>query len=115
MNATEQRSVGSDRNQRTAWPRTEFGAPARKIYFATFAGLIALLLLTVVASRLHLGPLNPVIALTIAVAKMLLIILFFMHVRYSARLTWVFVIAGFFWLGILVVLAMGDYLTRGWG
>jgi cytochrome c oxidase subunit 4 len=55
-----------------------------------------------------------VVALVIAAVKALLVILFFMHVRYeSQKMAWVFVIAGFFWLGILLALTMTDYLTRG--
>jgi len=57
--------------------------------------------------------LNIVAALTIAVVKMLLVILFFMHVRYSSRLTWIFVAAGFIWLLIMLDLTLSDYLTRG--
>jgi cytochrome c oxidase subunit 4 len=41
-------------------------------------------------------------------------VLFFMHVKYSTRLTWVVVIGGVFWLGILLTLTFGDYLTRAW-
>jgi len=43
-----------------------------------------------------------------------LIILYFMHVRYSSRLLWIFVCAGFFWLGIMFALSFSDFLTRGW-
>ena len=50
--------------------------------------------------------------MAIAVAKAVLIILFFMHIRYGRKLTWVFAGAGFFWLAILLVLAMTDYATR---
>jgi cytochrome c oxidase subunit 4 len=57
---------------------------------------------------------NTVVALTIAVIKATLVVLYFMHVRYSARLIWVVVVAGFFWLGILFVLTMSDYLSRPW-
>ena len=53
-------------------------------------------------------------ALAVAVTKALLVILFFMHVKYNTRLTWLVVIGGFFWLGILLVMTLGDYLTRGW-
>ena len=75
---------------------------------------LRLLLRTWGAAQIDLHPFNVVSALSIAVAKTLLVILYFMHVRYSSRLTWVFVAAGFFWLGILVVLGMSDYLSRGW-
>jgi cytochrome c oxidase subunit IV len=58
------------------------------------------------------GGINTAIALTIAVGKALLVILFFMHVRYSDRLTWVFAGAGFFWLLILIGGTMSDVITR---
>ncbi len=61
-----------------------------------------------------LGPLNTIAALAIAVFKAILVVLFFMHVRYSSRLTWAVVCGGVFWLGILLALTFGDYLTRGW-
>jgi cytochrome c oxidase subunit 4 len=71
-----------------------------------------LLLLTWGIAQFNLGPFNIVAALTIAVTKMLLVILFFMHVRYSPRRTWIFVAAGFIWLLIMIDLTLGDYLTR---
>ena len=74
---------------------------------------MVLLFLTWGIAQLDLGRLNVVAALTIAVAKMLLVILFFMHVRYSTRLTWIFVAAGFIWLLIMLDLTLSDYLTRG--
>jgi caa(3)-type oxidase subunit IV len=61
-----------------------------------------------------LGPLNVVAALTIAVFKAALVVLFFMHVKYSTRLTWAVVAGSIFWFGILLVLTLGDYLTRSW-
>jgi cytochrome c oxidase subunit 4 len=88
--------------------------PTKKTFVLTYVALIALLVATVVISFFDLGIFNIVAALLIALTKMLLIILFFMHVRYSSRLIWVAACVGFFWLGILLVLAMGDYLTRGW-
>ena len=57
---------------------------------------------------------NLAIAMSISIAKTLLIILFFMHVRQGSRLTWFFAGAGFFWLMILLCLAMADYATRHW-
>ena len=60
----------------------------------------------------NLGIFNPVVALTIAVIKAVLVILFFMHVRYSSQLTKVTVAAGFFWLMILITLSLSDYLSR---
>jgi cytochrome c oxidase subunit IV len=85
-----------------------------KIYFSVFFALIALTTLTVVAANIDLGPFNAVVALTIAVVKGSLVLLFFMHLRYTPRLTWLVVSAAFVWLGILIVLTVGDNLTRGW-
>ena len=86
----------------------------KKTYYGVFASLMALLGATVAIAYIHLGKLNVVAALTIATIKAVLIMLYFMHLRYSSRLLWVFVIAGFFWMGILLTLAFSDYLTRGW-
>ena len=61
-----------------------------------------------------LGPFNVIVALTIAVAKATLVVLYFMHLRYSTRLTWAVVASSVFWLGILLALTFSDYLTRGW-
>lgn len=84
----------------------------QKVYFTIFTALIVLTGVTVVVAFYDLGPLNNLIMLTIAYTKALLVILYFMHVRYNSRLTWLFVAAGFFWLLILVVFTLGDYLTR---
>jgi cytochrome c oxidase subunit IV len=86
----------------------------RRVYYKIFAALMALTLLTVGAAFLDLGRLNTIIALTIAVGKATLVLLFFMHVRYSSHVIWVAVGAGAFWVGMLLVLTMSDYLTRGW-
>jgi cytochrome c oxidase subunit 4 len=83
-------------------------------YIIVFLALAAGTILTVVASRLDLGIWNTPIALAIAGVKAALVILFFMHVIYSTRLTWVVVIASFVWLGVLFVLTFADYLTRHW-
>ena len=86
----------------------------KRIYYKIFAILMFCTLLTVWIAFLDLGSLNTIAALTIAVFKSVLVILFFMHVKYSPRLTWAVVIGSVFWLGILLVLTMGDYLTREW-
>ena len=83
-------------------------------YFAVFAGLILLTLLTVGAARLDLGVMNTPLALLIATAKSVLVVLFFMHVIHSTRLTWVVILAAFLWLGVLFTLTFTDYLTRSW-
>jgi len=85
-----------------------------QVYAKVFGILLGLTLLTVGVAFLDLGPLNAIIALTIAVGKATLVLLIFMHVRYSSHLIWVFVGAGVFWVGMLLVLTMSDYLTRGW-
>lgn len=86
----------------------------KRFYIAIWAALMVLLFLTWGIAQFNLGPFNVVAALTIAVAKMLLVIVFFMHVRYSTHVTWLFVAAGFIWLLIMIDLTLGDYLTRGW-
>lgn|SRR5512147_1800225 len=87
----------------------------RKVYLVVWAALMVLMILTAVLSRVNLGEWSTVVALTIAVIKALLVILFFMHVRYeSQKITWVVVITGFFFLGLLLSLTMTDYLSRGY-
>jgi cytochrome c oxidase subunit 4 len=83
-----------------------------KTYTVTFLALLALLGLTVGVAYLDLGKLNLAAAMAIATGKAVLIISFFMHVRYGQKLTWVFAGAGFFWLAIMLALAMTDYATR---
>lgn len=83
-------------------------------YIGIFLALLALTALTTGVAFVDLGPLNTVVALTIAVIKMLLVVLFFMHVKYSTGLTKVVIIAGFFFLAILVSLTLADELTREW-
>ena len=67
-----------------------------------------------IAATIDLGRWNTPVALFIAVTKAVLVVLFFMHAKYSTRLTWVVALAGVFWLGMLLALTMGDYVTRGW-
>jgi cytochrome c oxidase subunit 4 len=87
---------------------------APRFYVYVFAALVAGTLLTILVAFYDLGFLNNVMMLTIACTKALLVVLFFMHVRWSSRLTWVVVAAGFFWLLILFSITMSDYLSRGW-
>lgn len=84
----------------------------KKTYYKVAAALLGLFILTVAAAYIDLGNLNIFVALTIAVVKAVLVVLYFMHVRYSTRLTWVFACAGFFWIIILFALTMSDYATR---
>ena len=83
-------------------------------YIFVFVALAAGTLLTWFASTIDLGWANTPIALLIATTKAVLVILFFMHVVYSTRLTWVVVIGSFLWLAVLFVLTFADYLTRMW-
>ena len=85
-----------------------------RIYYTIFGILMLCTYLTVQIAFLDLGAFNVVAALTIAVFKAALVVLFFMHVKYGTRLTWVVVVGSVFWLGILLALTMGDYLTRAW-
>jgi cytochrome c oxidase subunit 4 len=75
---------------------------------------MALTAATVGAALADLGPLNIILALVIATSKATLVVLYFMHARYSPRRTQLVVIAGIFWLAILLVMTMADYLTRSW-
>jgi cytochrome c oxidase subunit IV len=85
-----------------------------RIYYLIFGILMVCTALTVGIAFVDLGPLNVVAALVIAVFKATLVVLFFMHVKYSSRLTWAVVAGSVFWLAILIVLTMSDYLTRPW-
>ena len=60
------------------------------------------------------GPLNAIVALTIAVIKATLVVLFFMHMRYSSRLIWIVFGSALFWLAIMFALTFSDYSTRAW-
>ncbi len=86
----------------------------RRVYYTIFGILLLCTYLTVQIAFFDLGPLNTIAAIGIAVFKATLVVLFFMHVRYSTRLTWAVVIGSIFWLGIMLALTMGDYLTRAW-
>jgi cytochrome c oxidase subunit 4 len=85
-----------------------------RTYLLIFAVLVVLFILTVAVAFVDLGPLNFVVAITIAITKAVLIILYFMHVRYSSRMTWVFAGAAFIWLALLLSMTMADYISRSW-
>jgi cytochrome c oxidase subunit 4 len=86
----------------------------KSLYYLIFAALMVGTIVTVAVAFVDLGAMNNVVMLSIACAKALLVILFFMHVRWSTRLTWVVVASGFFWLLILFSITMADYMSRGW-
>jgi cytochrome c oxidase subunit 4 len=84
------------------------------LYLIIFGALMVGTILTVVVAKFDLGALNNIVMLTVACAKALLVVLYFMHVRWGTRLTWVVAASGFFWLLILFGLTMSDYMSRGW-
>ncbi|HVB59510.1 MAG: cytochrome C oxidase subunit IV family protein [Candidatus Acidiferrales bacterium] len=85
-----------------------------KTYAAVFIALICGTLLTTGIAYVDLGTWNTVVALAIAVAKMMLVVLFFMHVKYNRGMTRIVLIAAFFWLGIMICFSLSDELTRHW-
>jgi cytochrome c oxidase subunit IV len=91
---------------------SEHAHPTVGLYLVIFTALVIGTCLTWGIAFVDLGFLNPVVALGIACIKATLVILYFMHVRYSDRLTMVTVGAGFFWLLILITLSLSDYLSR---
>ena len=86
----------------------------RKVYYGVFLALLVGTAVTVLAAQVDFGRMNDVVAMSIAVTKMMLVLLFFMHVRYSSRLIWVIVASMFFWLIILLALTLSDYTSRTW-
>jgi cytochrome c oxidase subunit 4 len=86
-----------------------------RIYIVIFLALMLGTALTVMAAFYDFpGPLNAVVAMTIAVIKASLVILFFMHVRYSGRLIWLVLVAALLWMAILFAITFSDYWTRHW-
>jgi cytochrome c oxidase subunit IV len=83
-----------------------------KTYLLVYVVLLVLLVLTLVVAYVDIAGINTILAVAIASIKALLVILYFMHVRYSSTLTRLFVLSGFIWLLILVGLTMTDYFTR---
>ena len=86
-----------------------------RVYFAIFLALLVGTALTVVAAFVDFPwRFNTIVALTIATVKATLVVLYFMHVRYSTRLVWVIVASALFWMGILFAFTFSDYFTRPW-
>jgi cytochrome c oxidase subunit 4 len=86
----------------------------KPVYYAIFSALMVLTAITVAVAFVNLGPFNFPVAISIAIIKATLVILFFMHVKYSSRLTKLIIGTGFFFLVVLFTLTLSDYLTRGW-
>ena len=85
-----------------------------RIYYTIFGILMLCTYLTVQIAFFDLGIFNTIAALAIAVFKAVLVVLFFMHVKYATRLTWAVVVGSIFWLAILLALTLTDYTTRLW-
>ena len=85
-----------------------------RTYLVIFGLLMLGTYLTVQAAFLDLGAFNTPIALAIAIAKATIVVLYFMHVKYSPKLTMIVVIGSVFWLAILLIMTFGDYATRAW-
>lgn len=86
-----------------------------RVYMTVFAVLLTLTGLTVLASYFELGVWNPILALFIAVVKATTVVLFFMHVKYSSKLTKLTVGAGLFTFLALIGMTLSDYFSRAWG
>jgi cytochrome c oxidase subunit 4 len=89
--------------------------PSMRTFILIWAALIVLTATTVGVSYLELGVMNPVVALVIATIKALLVILVFMEVRYSPKITMMVIVSGVFFLLLLLSLTLSDFLSRGWG
>ena len=84
------------------------------LYFGIILSLFVLTAATVYTASMDLGAWNTVVALLIAITKATLVVLYFMHVRWSKKLVWIMVVAAIVWFGILISFTMQDYLSRGW-
>jgi cytochrome c oxidase subunit 4 len=88
--------------------------PPASLFLRVFGALLGLTALTVAAAYFDFGAINTVLMLTIAVAKGTLVVLYFMHVRWSDKLVWVFAASGFLWLVILMAITFADVVSRDW-
>ena len=86
----------------------------KKVYYTIFGLLMVLTAITVTVAFLPLGRLNFPVALSIAILKATLVVLFFMHVKYSSALTKLICGTAFFFLLVLFGLTLSDYMSRGW-
>ena len=86
-----------------------------KVYGIVFIALLIGTAITVAAAFKDLGIFNPVVALAIACTKAVIVILFFMHVKYQSKLVKLTVAAGFFTFLVLITMTLSDYISRNWG
>ena len=94
--------------------QTHHPIDSAKTYLSILVTLLALTVLTTVVAYIDLGAFSVVVALAIACTKMMLVALFFMHIRHSTRLTKLVVVGGLLWLMILLFMTMTDFATRNW-
>ena len=93
---------------------TDTPHPTPRLYVGIFLALMIFTALTVWVAFFDLGAFNTVVALIIAITKATLVVLYFMHVRYSSGLTALVVMSGVFWLAVMIVFTMSDVVSRGW-
>jgi cytochrome c oxidase subunit IV len=103
----------ADHGETNTAGHSEHIVPVR-VYVLVFLTLIVMTWVTAFVSTIDLGRLNVFVALSIAIFKASLVILFFMHVKYGTRLTKMIVLAGLYWLILLLFIVMMDLWTRGW-
>lgn len=85
-----------------------------RVYLAIFAALCVLTVVTVAAAQFDFGPFNNLVAMGIATAKAALVVLYFMHARYSGKLTALVIASSVAFLVILIFLTLTDYVSRAW-
>jgi cytochrome c oxidase subunit IV len=103
-----------DATQPFEYPEYEEHVVPKTTYLAVFGALMALTLGTVAVAFVDLGRFNVVVALAIAIFKATLVVLFFMHLKYSPTLNKLVAVAAIVWLLMLLLITLSDYLTRGW-
>ena len=86
-----------------------------KVYGMVYVTLLCFTLLTIIAADWNMGVFNPIVALAIASTKMVIVILFFMHVKYQSNLIKMTVGCGFFTFLVLITMTLSDYISRAWG
>lgn len=90
------------------------------VYYRVFAALMVLFVATVAVAFFDLSammnwpPANIIVAMAIAIAKVAAIVIYFMHLKFSSRITRVFAVAALFWLALLFSITFADYMARGW-
>jgi len=107
--AIEQQHAGLQPDQHHA----EHHITPVSVYLRTYGALLILMALTVIASGWNLGPLNNAVAMAIALTKAVLVVLFFMQVKYGTKLTWLWAAIGFIWF-LLMFGILSDYISREW-